>query len=235
MSPPRQRRIPEASVARLPVYQRILLELVRAGTTTVSSEQLADLARVNASKVRKDLSFLGSFGTRGSGYDTGFLLSHIDKELGLESDWPMVIVGMGNLGRALARSQGFTSHGFRVAGLFDVDPELVGTELGGLTVRRIEDFDAATTADPPSIGVIATPASAAQDVADRMVRAGVGSVLNFAPRVLQVPSHVLLRYVDLSIELQVMSFYLSHRDHPGSVAASSPLPHPVGLSPVDPG
>jgi redox-sensing transcriptional repressor len=217
------------------VYQRILLELVRSGTATVSSEQLADMARVNASKVRKDLSFLGSFGTRGSGYDTGFLLAHIDRELGLESDWPMVIVGMGNLGRALARSQGFSSHGFRVAGLFDVAPELVGTEVAGRTVHHIDDFEADATADPPSIGVIATPAAAAQDVVDRMVRAGVGSVLNFAPRVLRVPSHVLLRYVDLSIELQVMSFYLSHRDHPGSAAASSPLPHPVGLSPAGPG
>jgi redox-sensing transcriptional repressor len=221
-------------VARLPVYQRILLELVRSGTATVSSEQLADLARVNASKVRKDLSFLGSFGTRGSGYDTEFLLAHIDRELGLDDDWPMVMVGMGNLGRALARSQGFTSHGFRVAGLFDVSPDLVGTEVNEMIVRHLDDFESVTAADPPRIGVIATPASAAQDVADRMVGAGVGSVLNFAPRVLRVPSHVLLRYVDLSIELQVMSFYLSHRDHPGSAAASSPLPHPVGLSPAGP-
>lgn len=233
MSTARSRRIPEASVARLPVYQRILLELVGAGTTTVSSEQLAELAHVNASKVRKDLSFLGSFGTRGSGYDTRFLLAHIDRELGLDADWPVVIVGIGNLGRALARSQGFTSRGFRVAGLFDVSADLVGTEVGGLTVQHLDDFEPAASVDPPAIGVISTPASVAQDVADRMVGAGVGSVLNFAPRVLRVPSHILLRHVDLSIELQVMSFYLSHSDHPGSMAASSPLPHPVGLGTVD--
>jgi redox-sensing transcriptional repressor len=233
VSPSRSRRIPEASVARLPVYQRILLELVGAATTTVSSEQLAELAHVNASKVRKDLSFLGSFGTRGSGYDTRFLLAHIDRELGLDADWPVVIVGIGNLGRALARSQGFTSRGFRVAGLFDVSPDLVGTDVGGLAVQHLDDFETAAAADPPSIGVISTPASVAQDVADRMVGAGVGSVLNFAPRVLRVPSHVLLRHVDLSIELQVMSFYLSHSDHPGSAAASSPLPHSVGLGAVE--
>ena len=221
-------------MARLPVYQRILLELVRAGTVTVSSDQLADMAHVNASKVRKDLSFLGSFGTRGSGYDTEFLLAHIDNELGLDADWPVVIVGIGNLGRALARSQGFTSRGFRVAGLFDVSPELVGTDVGGRCVRHLDDFESAAADDPPSIGVIATPASAAQDVADRLVGAGVGSLLNFAPRVLRVPPQVLLRHVDLSIELQVMSFYLSHRDHPGSAVASSPLPHPVGLSQAEP-
>lgn len=222
-------------MARLPVYQRILLELVRSGTATVSSEQLADMARVNASKVRKDLSFLGSFGTRGSGYDTEFLLSHIEKELGLDADWPVVFIGVGNLGRALARSQGFTSRGFRVSGLYDVASELVGTTVGVHVVRHLDDFEADAGVDPPAVGVIATPASAAQDVADRLVGAGVRSLLNFAPRVLRVPSHVLLRQVDLSIELQVLSFYLSHRDHPASASVSSPLPHPVGMSPVEPG
>jgi redox-sensing transcriptional repressor len=229
------RRIPEATVARLPVYQRILLELVRGGTTTVSSDQLADMARVNASKVRKDLSFLGSFGTRGSGYEAEFLLTQIDRELGLHRDWPVAIVGLGNLGRALANSQGFSSRGFRVASLFDVEQALVGSRMRGVTVHHVDEFEDVAAADPPAIGVIATPASAAQAVADRMVRAGVGSVLNFAPRVLNVPPHILLRYVDLSIELQVMSFYLSHRDHLGSIAAASPLPHALGLTSAEPG
>ncbi|MHB8439726.1 MAG: redox-sensing transcriptional repressor Rex [Acidimicrobiales bacterium] len=228
------RRIPEATVARLPVYQRLLGELVRNGASTVSSEQLADMARVNASKVRKDLSFFGSFGTRGSGYDAGFLLAHIERELGLERDWPVAIVGIGNLGRALANSQGFTSHGFRVVGLFDVDPAVVGSQVGQGRVRHLDDFEQIAATDPPAIGVVATPAAAAQEVAERMVVAGVGSVLNFAPRVLDLPAHVMLRYVDLSIELQVMSFYLSHRDHPGSQIAPSPLPHPVGLSASEP-
>jgi len=235
MAAPNPRRIPEATVTRLPVYQRILMELVRAGTRTVSSDQLAEMARVNASKVRKDLSFLGSFGTRGSGYEAQFLLAQIDRELGLDDDWPVAIVGLGNLGTALANSQGFTSRGFRVCGLFDVEPSLLGSHIHGVTVHHVDAFERVAADDPPSIGVIATPASAAQDVADRMVRAGVGSVLNFAPRVLTVPSEVLLRYVDLSIELQVMSFYLSHRGVAGAAPAWSPLPHAVGLSSTEPG
>src|SRR5579863_1855750 len=163
MAETNSRRIPEATVARLPVYQRILLEMVRGGTTTVSSDQLADMARVNASKVRKDFSFLGSFGTRGSGYEAKFLLAQIDRELGLDGDWPVAIVGLGNLGRALANSQGFTSRGFRVAGLYDVEPSLLGTEIGGCTVHHVDEFERVSAEDPPSIGVIATPASAAQD------------------------------------------------------------------------
>jgi redox-sensing transcriptional repressor len=227
----KSRRIPEATVIRLPVYQRILLELVRAGTTTVASDQLAEMARVNASKVRKDLSFLGSFGTRGSGYDTQYLLAQIDRELGLDGDWPVAVVGLGNLGRALANSQGFRSRGFRVAALFDIEPSLVGTRIQGLAIHHLDDFEKVAASDPPSIGVIATPAAAAQDVADRMVAAGVGSLLNFAPRVLSVPPQVLLRYVDLSIELQVMSFYLSRRDQSGSAEGLSPLSLAVGLTP----
>ncbi|HUC38280.1 MAG TPA: redox-sensing transcriptional repressor Rex [Acidimicrobiales bacterium] len=234
MPTPYHRRIPGATVARLPVYQRILLEMVRGGTSTVSSDQLADMARVNASKVRKDLSFLGSFGTRGSGYDAEYLLSQIDRELGLDGDWPVAIVGLGNLGRALANSPGFTSRGFRVAGLFDVDTALVGRHIRGVAIHHLDDFEGVASGDPPKIGVIATPGPAAQGVADRMVRAGVGSVLNFAPRVLSVPANVLLRYVDLSIELQVMSFYLSHGDDRETAEASSPLPHVVGLSPAGP-
>jgi redox-sensing transcriptional repressor len=122
-----------------------------------------------------------------------------------------------------------------VAGLFDIEPSLLGSRIRGVAVNHLDDFETVAAVDPPAMGVIATPASAAQDVCDRMVRAGVGSVLNFAPRVLTVPPHVLLRYVDLNIELQVMSFYLSHRDHPGSAAASSHLPHAVGLTSAEPG
>jgi redox-sensing transcriptional repressor len=168
---PTPRRIPEATVARLPVYQRLLMELVRAGTT-VASDRLAELASVNASKVRKDLSFLGSFGTRGSGYDAQYLLSQIDRELGLDGDWPVVIVGLGNLGRALANSHGFMSRGFRIAGLFDVEPSLVGTWVRGVQIRHVDNFEGALRDDPPEIGVIATPAADAQAVAERFVRVG---------------------------------------------------------------
>ena len=225
--PDGRRRIPEATVVRLPVYQRILSELLRSGSPTVSSEQLAELARVNAAKVRKDLSLLGSFGTRGTGYDVAFLVTQIDAALGVGRDWPLVVVGVGNLGRALVNSTGFSSHGFRVAALFDADPDVIGQRVGPTVVRDIATLPGMAHEERPAIGVIATPAGAAQDVADGLVAIGVSSILNFAPRVLVVPPEVQLRYVDLSIELQVMSFYQSrHRsDEPGVVALRS-----VGMS-----
>jgi redox-sensing transcriptional repressor len=196
-------------VARLPVYQRILEEMLRSGTTTVSSELLASAARLNASKVRKDLSLLGSFGTRGAGYDAAFLIEQIDRELGLDRVWPLVIAGIGNLGRALARSQGFAARNFAVAALLDTDPAIIGERVDEVVVQHVDELPAIAAAAPLAIGVIATPASVAQRVADMMVAAGVRSILNFAPVVIEVPPDILLRYVDLSIELQVMSFYQS--------------------------
>jgi redox-sensing transcriptional repressor len=222
------RKISEATVVRLPIYQRILAELERGGTTTVSSAELAALARVNAAKVRKDFSLLGSFGTRGTGYDVSFLLSQIDRALGMGRDWPVVVVGIGNLGRALVNSEGFSSRGFRVTALFDIDPAIVGQQVGPVTVRHADELPALTAPDRPVIGVVATPASAAQEVADALVAMGVTAILNFAPHVLTVPDDVLLRYVDLSIELQVLTFYLSRRDLPPT--ADVPELRSVGLS-----
>jgi redox-sensing transcriptional repressor len=201
------RPIPEATVARLPVYLRSLLELAEAKTTTVSSERLAGMAGVNAAKVRKDLSYLGSYGTRGVGYDVEYLLYQISRELGLTQDWPVVIVGIGNLGQALSNYRGFQARGFRIVALFDADRAKVGTLVGGLRVQAMDDLDAVAARERVAIGVIATPPAVAQDVADRLVAAGVTSILNFAPTVLAVPSHVSLRKVDLSIELQILSFY----------------------------
>ena len=204
-----KRRIPEATVVRLPLYQRILSEMLHAGTTTVSSEVLAARAGVTAAKVRRDFSLFGSFGTRGTGYHTAFLAVQIDRALGADRDWPILIVGIGNLGRALANSDGFSSHGFRIVGLYDVDPAVVGGRVAGLVVRHLDEL-----VDGPraAIGVIAAPAAAAQAAADALVAAGAASILNFAPRVLSVPAKVMVRYVDLSIELQVMSFFLARRD-----------------------
>ena len=218
------KRIPEATIMRLPVYQRILAELLRNGVTTVSSEELATRARVNAAKVRKDFSLFGSFGTRGTGYDPAFLVSQIDRALGADRRWPVVIVGIGNLGRALANSDGFSSHGFRVTGLYDVDPRVVGTPVGALRVGHLDDLAVAPeVSDRPVIGVIATPGAAAQTVADVLVAAGAASILNFAPRVLTLPAEVLVRYVDLSIELQVMSFLLTRRDDERASGAATDL------------
>jgi redox-sensing transcriptional repressor len=223
------RRIPEATVARLPVYQRILEELLRSGTVTVSSELLASSARVNAAKVRKDLSLLGSFGTRGAGYDAAFLIEQIDRQLGLDRVWRVVIAGIGNLGRALARSQGFAARNFDVAALLDTDPAIIGERVDGVEVRHPDDLPAIAAELPLAIGVITTPAAVAQRAADTMVSAGVRSILNFAPQVLVVPSDVLLRYVDLSIELQVMSFYQARTEDASGDGRAMPGIRSIGL------
>jgi redox-sensing transcriptional repressor len=205
------KRIPEATVVRLPVYRRILSDLLAEDRQSVHSELLAELALVNASKVRKDLSLLGSFGTRGTGYDVAFLLTQIDRALGADDDWPVVVMGIGNLGTALVNSEGFSTRGFRVLALFDVDPGVVGRQLRGLTVRHIDTLAELTGLGGSAIGVVSTPAAAAQEVTDKLVDIGVSAILNFAPQVLSVPPHVLLRHVDLATELQVLSFFQLRR------------------------
>ncbi|MDH4169664.1 MAG: redox-sensing transcriptional repressor Rex [Acidimicrobiia bacterium] len=204
-------RIPDATVARLPLYRRALLELDEQTTANVSSERLAEMAGVNAAKVRKDLSYLGSYGTRGVGYDVEFLLFHVSRALGLTSDWPVVIVGMGNLGQALANYRGFTERGFPVAALVDVDPAKVGSEIDGRLVDHLDDLDRLVAERGIAIAIIATPAAVAQEVAERVVEAGVQSVLNFAPTVVTLPDGVPVRKVDLATELQILSFYQQRR------------------------
>jgi redox-sensing transcriptional repressor len=202
-----RRRIPEATVARLPVYLRCLTELADEPTATVSSERLAELAGVNAAKVRKDLSYLGSYGTRGVGYDVEYLLFEVSRELGLTHASPVVIVGMGNLGHALADYRGFGERGFPVVALVDADRAKVGERVGGLAVRGLGELPALVEDEGIAIGVVATPADAAQDVVDALVDAGVRSILNFAPARVDVPPGVAVRKVDLAVELQILSFY----------------------------
>jgi redox-sensing transcriptional repressor len=203
--------IPEATVARLPVYLRTLYALADRGIATVSSEELASAAGVNSAKLRKDLSHLGSYGTRGVGYDVEYLVYQVSRELGLTQDWPVVIVGAGNLGRALANYGGFASRGFRVAALLDSDSAVVGKVIAGHVVRHSDGIESVVARHEVSIGVIAAPAGSAQDVCDRLVAAGVTSILNFAPVVLSVPSGVDVRKVDLSIELQILAFHAQRR------------------------
>jgi redox-sensing transcriptional repressor len=222
------RHIPEATVARLPVYLRALVDVADDKLATISSERLADLAGVNAAKVRKDLSYLGSYGTRGVGYDVEFLLYQISRQLGLTRDWPIVIVGIGNLGHALANYRGFAARGFRIVALLDSDPGKVGEQLGEHCIRDMAELDDVVKGEKVAIGVIATPAIVAQEVSDRLVEAGVTSILNFAPTVITVPAHVALRKVDLSIELQILSFYhqrsLTAADLAKELAADLALP-----------
>jgi redox-sensing transcriptional repressor len=202
--------LPEATVARLPEYLRALHHLAEAGNDTVSSEGLAAAAGVNSAKLRKDLSHLGSYGTRGVGYDVGLLIEQIELVLGLTKRRAVALVGVGNLGHALAGYAGFGTRGFRIAALFDADPRRVGEVINGLMVRDIADLAEVVAAEEISIAVIATPAHAAQAVADLLVAAGVTSILNFAPCVLTVPEGVDVRKVDLAIELQILSFH-EHR------------------------
>ena len=220
-------RIPEATVARLPVYLRALNAMSEEGTTTCSSLELATAAGVNSAKLRKDLSHLGSYGVRGVGYEVDHLAYQISRELGLTQDWPVAIIGMGNLGHALAAYSGFATRGFRVVALLDQDSHLLGQEIAGITVQSM---DALTSlADQGlAIGVIATPAASAQDVCDQLVAVGVRSILNFAPCVLVVPDDVDVRKVDLSTELQILAFHEQRR----ALAAEGALEH-VTLEPMN--
>lgn len=206
--------IPEATVARLPLYLRALHALPGSTAGTVSSEALAEAAGVNSAKVRKDLSQLGSYGTRGVGYDVEYLIFQISRELGLTRRRAVAIVGMGNLGQALANSAGFASRGFRVAALLDADPLRVGKEIAGIAIRDVRQLPEVARAEQVSIGVIATPPQVAQLVCDQLVDAGVRSLLNFAPALLAVPDGVDVRKVDFSLELQILAFH-SHRRSAG--------------------
>ena len=204
--------IPEATVARLPVYLRALYMLAERGVSTVASDELARAAGVNSAKLRKDLSHLGSYGIRGVGYDVEYLVYQVSRALGLTQRWPVVIIGAGNLGRALANYGGFLARGFRIEAVLDSDHSLVGAELGGVAVRHVSELESLVTAHGIVIGVIAVPAGAGQAMCDRLVAAGVTSILNFAPLVLSVPDGVDVRKVDLSIELQILAFHAQRRN-----------------------
>lgn len=223
IAPTRARdEVPTATVERLPVYLHVLDRLRASGMATVSSADLAERSGVTSAKLRKDLSHLGSFGTRGVGYDVDFLYRSIADWLGVHEPLGVVIVGLGNLGHALATYRGFAGGGFRVVGLIDVDPEVVGRTVAcgdePIMVRPLSDLrDVAADAQ---IGVIATPGSAAQDACDRLVAAGVSHILSFAPRFLAVPPGVEVRAIDVGVELQILAFRQRQAAHePGAVSA----------------
>lgn len=223
-----------ATVARLPLYLRALSALADREIGTISSGDLADAAGVTGAQVRKDLSQLGSYGTRGVGYHVVSLADEISRELGLTSHRDVVLVGVGNLGRALAGYGGFRTRGFRIAGLVDAAPDCIGTAVDGVEVRPLADLEDLVRAAGSPIGVIATPAPAAQDVCDRLVEAGVRSILNFAPTVLVAPADVEIRKVDLAVELQILSFHEARRAtdaFPMATGSSSPSRRPQVMVP----
>jgi redox-sensing transcriptional repressor len=225
--------LPEATVARLPEYLRALHSFAEAGHDTVSSEALAAAAGVNSAKLRKDLSHLGSYGTRGVGYEVGVLVDQIESVLGLTERRAVALVGVGNLGHALAGYAGFASRGFRFAALLDADAARVGERINGLRVHHIDDIDSIVRDHGIQIAVIATPVHAAQAVVDRLVAAGVTSILNFAPCVLTVPDGVDVRKVDLAIELQILSFHERRKALTGATGNHPivPRPQPNGVVP----
>ena len=206
--------IPRASVARLPVYLRALNQLAARQIDTVSSGALAESAGVSPAQLRKDLSYLGSYGTRGVGYDVDYLRYQIGREMGSAHEWPVVIVGLGNLGTALANFSGFYSRGFRVVALVDPNPDLVGKRIHGLAITELNDMEDVVARTGAAIAVIATPAEAAQSVADRLVDLGVTSILNFAATVLAVPDGVNVRKVDLGQELQILAYHEQRKTEP---------------------
>ena len=222
MTESRPRTIPEATVARLAVYLRVLTGLADGGRSTVSSGELASAAGVNPAGLRKDLSHLGPCGVRGVGYEVRTLRDRIARVLGVERSRACVLVGIGNLGSALADYAGFGSRGFEFVGLFDAAPARIGQRIGGQAVRPLDDLEQVVGATQATIGVIATPAEVAQTICDRLVAAGVRSILNFAPVALAAPSGVDVRQVDLSVELQVLAFVGQHRDRPGADGAAVP-------------
>jgi redox-sensing transcriptional repressor len=204
------RGMPEATVARLAGYLQVLSTWQTGGT--ICSEDLARAAGVNPAKLRRDLSYLGSHGTRGVGYDVATLTDEMTRALGAQQSFRMALVGVGNLGRALAGYSGFRGRGFTLAALFDVDPAKIGRRIDGMVIEPAADLIAVCAARGVSIGVIATPKDAAQQVADVLCAAGVTSILNFAPAVLAVPAGVEVRRVDLGLELQLLAFHEVNRE-----------------------
>ena len=224
---PAKRPVPEATVTRLAVSLRLLGVFPERGAETVSSEELATASGVNSAKLRKDLSYLGSYGTRGVGYDVASLAHQLERVLGLDHHQSVALVGVGNLGHALAGYAGFAGRGFPVSAMFDVDPDLVGTRINGILVEHVTDIEAVCRERGVTIGMVATPGAAAQDACDLLVRGGVASILNFAPVVLQVPADVEVRKVDLAVELQVLAFHVARRHvagEPESAGATGPAP-----------
>ncbi len=204
-------KVPPTAVSRLPLYLRCLTEAKQQGVQILSSKDLAELAGGNAAQVRKDLSYLGEFGIRGIGYEVDGLIQHISRWLGLTRQHNVAIVGMGRLGPALLGYAGFTEKGFRVAAVFDQDPAKVGSTLEGLAVQDISQLKETVRDCDIEIAIIATPAVAAQRVANMLVSAGIKALLNFAPVHLEVPEEVSCRQVDLSVELQILCFHLERQ------------------------
>jgi redox-sensing transcriptional repressor len=200
---------PDVVIRRLPLYARSLRYLLDEGIHSVSSQELGERINVTAAQIRKDLSYFGEFGKQGIGYDVEKLLHHIERILGLTHKWPVVVVGIGHLGQAIARYEGFHSQGLQLVGLFDSDPAKVGQLVGDLPIQSFERLPEVVREQHARLAIIAVPAAHAQSVADQLIAAGVRAILNYAPVILQVPDDIWLRYIDPIAVLHSMTYYLA--------------------------
>jgi len=212
-----QNGIPDIVIRRLPIYARSLSYLAEAGMETVSSGELGTRLGVSAAQIRRDLSYFGEFGKQGKGYNVAYLLEQVNGILQLDRDWPVALVGLGHLGRALLHYEGLSEHGFNITALFDHNPDKVGQQIGGLTIHPMSALSEALAKQNIKMAIMAVPASGAQDAADALVAAGVGAILNYAPIIVQVPSHVKIRHIDPVVALQSMTYYIDDsRDKDGA-------------------
>ncbi len=200
--------IPNVIIGRLPVYLRALRHMQAQGQQTTSSQELGDLVGVSAAQIRKDLSQFGEFGKQGTGYNIGFLIGKLREILKVDRVWDVVVVGMGDMGHAIARYQGFANRGFRVAMVFDNNPALIGQKVGEFVIRDAQKMVDTIRGAGIKVAMLTVPASAAQEVANRLIEAGVKAILNYAPISLSVPQGVMLQYIDPATGLQRMTYYL---------------------------
>jgi len=206
------KRIADSTVRRLSVYLRYLEELTNRGITTTSSDELAESSGTTPAQVRKDLSFFGSFGKRGLGYSVQELNERIRAILGLGREWKVVIIGAGKIGSALSTYRGFKQRGFTVVGVYDRDAAKIGRQWDGHVVRDVASFESDAARERPDIAVLAIPADNVQNEVDRVVRAGIKAILNFAPGRLHVPPGITLKTVNMAMELEGLSYALTNRD-----------------------
>ncbi len=203
-----KKKAPDIVVGRLPLYLRILNQLIAEGRTTTNSQELGNRLGISAAQIRKDLSHFGGFGKYGAGYDVAYLRDQLRRILHVEKSWPVALVGAGDLGRALANYHGFARSGFEIQAIFDADPAKVGMQLGDMVVQDAALLEEIIAADNIKIAILAVPMTAAQAVADRLVAAGVRGILNYAPVILKTPSYVNIQYIDPVARLQHMAFYV---------------------------
>ena len=201
--------IPEIVIGRLPIYLRALKRMEQEGKQVTSSHELGEFLRISPPQIRKDLSQFGEFGKQGTGYDVSFLSNQLKKILNLDEVWDIAIIGAGDVGRALARYQGFLDHGFKVKLIFDVDPDKIGEKIGRFCVISMEVMKDLIQETGVKIAMLAVPASAAQDVTDLLVKAGVKAIVNYAPIQLNTPEEVRVQYIDPALHLQNLTYFLN--------------------------